>query len=161
MRRLIIYVLFALLTFSIGIGSNSLINSRSKSAERISERDNIYEAVFRYEMAQHNSSVGRTVYFLSYGDDKIPSDKFLQRFRVSNISVKTSADPFLNTGGQFFGENALTELALYLTEVKWLSDSEVVVGGSCRGNWGYLYSYLFRVRREGDKWVIVEVKSIT
>ena len=170
MKRLLIGLLAALLTFYLGIITSNLhllwLSSRwSESVQdRQTERDNIYEAVFRYQMQLHQADTGRTVYFLACSDNN-PSDEFMNRFRgttddLRRISQVTATHRSLNMHSTLI--NWRDELILRVGDVRWLSDTEVVVGGTIR-QW-YIHreeAYLYRLVREADRWRVVETELLT
>ena len=79
--------------FLIPNSSNPLLNTH----DRFGEMDDIREAVFRYQF-KHIGSGWVKVYFLSFGRDKSPSDKFMKRFKGHKPSVKKESQSIFKDG---------------------------------------------------------------
>lgn len=128
------------------------------TATRLSQEDDIREAVFRYEF-RHNSSIqGQRagVYCVSVGEKNAdPSDRFMQRFTGFKPPVRKASDcsthPYNGVVEKKTGKRGLL---FRVRSIKWLSDIEVqVVGGyfedglSASGN-------TYTVVRTRDKWMV-------
>ncbi len=107
--------------------------SFATDAARLSQEDNIREAVFRYQF-DHNASGQQkraTVYCLSVGEKHTdPSDEFMKRFADHKPPVrKVSAcqtDPYK---GVIDKRTGTPGLVFRVTGIRWISDNEVEASG--------------------------------
>jgi hypothetical protein len=133
-----------------------------KSA-RVSQENDIREAVFRYQF-RHNSSIqGQKagVYCLSVGEKNAdPPDDFMKRFAAFKPAVQKasdcSTDPYRGVAEKRTGRRGVV---FRVRSIKWVSETEVeVVGGyfedglSASGN-------TYAVIKTQGKWTVSKAKT--
>ncbi len=122
------------------------------------QEDEIRETVFRYQF-DHNASGQQKrakAYFLSICDkDRDPSDEFMKRFAGYKPPVrKASACRTNATNGVVDKRTGEQGLLFRVTGIKWISDTEVQVGG------GYYEAGLsasgntYTVKKANRKWKV-------
>lgn len=116
---------------------------------RSTEEDRIAEALFRHLLQEHQ---GLKVYFLSReGVD--PNDDFMRRFQ-GEVPVKKKES--LSTHGQYRRildkETGATAGIVSVGSIKWISDSEVEIGGGFYD--GEVIEYRYRMRHTNAGWII-------
>jgi hypothetical protein len=148
--------LFLILAFtSFGIAAD---------ATRQNQVDDIYAAVFTWQF-EHNGSgqqQSAKVYFIGVGEKASdPSDAFMRRFADHKPPVrKASASHYVEHKGILDKKTGEQGLAFRATSIKWISDTEVEVGGgyyeaelSSSGN-------IYTVKKEHGKWKVSKDKML-
>lgn len=130
------------------------------------KEDDIRETVFRYQF-EHNASglqQNAKVYFLSLGslgETKDPSDEFMKRFRGHKPAVKkvsqSTVSVFEGVKDEDTGEQGLI---FRVTRIEWKNDVEVEVQGGYYESGLSASGNIYRVRREGGKWVVKEDRML-
>lgn len=165
MLILLLTLVLSLGAFGLPKQSNFLLHtsaqSQSGSGLQPAEEDNIREAVFRYQF-KHNASgqqQNAKAYFLSLGKDKDPGDQFMERFKNHKPPVKKASQGITNNGVRD-KETGERGLIFGVTSIKQINEDEVEVNGgyyeaglSASGN-------VYRVKREGDRWVVKEDRTL-
>jgi hypothetical protein len=140
--------------------------------------DDIREAVFRYQF-EHNASEQQQsakAYFLSLSNDLLPGspmpgpipakgrdpdDAFVKRFQGHKPPVKkisqSTISPFEGVKDRETGEEGLI---FWVTHIRWKKDTEVEVDGGYYEGGRSSSINLYRVVREGDRWVVKEDRLI-
>jgi hypothetical protein len=114
------------------------------------------EAVFRYQLDLYTGPSAPVVFFLSAGEggeERDPSDEFMQRFVGHRLVVKKLSEcMFANRVKDI--ETGADGVILYIDEIKWINRREVEVDArwyvgplSARGE-------LYHVAYEGRRWIV-------
>ena len=125
----------------------------------------VTEAVFRHLLRPRRDEL---VYFLSVGgpEDHDPDDTFMQRFAghrppakpVSEATLAAPAHRWQSMPGRVIDRRTgQPGLILRVSGLTWLSESEARVEASTFAHGLAARGSLYRVVREGDRWVIGEV----
>lgn len=136
--------------------------STATDGDRISQENNVREAVFRYQF-QHNSSVQgqrAAVYCLSIGEKNTdPSDDFMKRFAGFKPPVRKASDCSTDAyRGVMEKSTGKRGLVFRVKAIKWTSDTEAEVVG------GYFEDGLsasgdtYTVKRQHGTWKVVRSK---
>ena len=116
---------------------------------RSAEEDRVAEALFRHLLQEHQ---GLRVYFLSR-DGADPSDDFMRRFQGERPLVKKNS---LSVRGKYRSildkESGAIAGIVSVGAVKWISDSEVEVGGAFYD--GEVIEYRYRMARTNIGWIV-------
>jgi hypothetical protein len=116
---------------------------------RSAEEDRVAEALFRHLLQEHQ---GLRVYFLSR-DGADPSDDFMRRFQGERPLVKKNS---LSVRGKYRSildkESGAIAGIVSVGPVKWISDSEVEVGGAFYD--GEVIEYRYRMGRTNIGWIV-------
>jgi hypothetical protein len=116
---------------------------------RSAEEDRVAEALFRHLLQEHQ---GLRVYFLSR-DGADPSDDFMRRFQGERPLVKKNS---LSVRGKYRSildkESGAIAGIVSVGAVKWISDSEVEVGGAFYD--GEVIEYRYRMGRTNIGWIV-------
>jgi hypothetical protein len=157
MIRHILTALVAVLVFC-GCSSNREV------ATRLSEEDEIREAVFRYQFEFNASGLGQAAnaYFLNVEGNKDPSAQLLERFGGHRPPVKPVSASMLQPGtAQVLDrESGLPSLIFGITEIRWLSDDEVEVDGGYEEASESGTGNTYRVVKEAGRWEVVECQML-
>jgi hypothetical protein len=137
--------------------------SFATDAARLSQEDNIREAVFRYQF-DHNASGQQkraTVYCLSVGEKHVgekhtdPFDEFMKRFADHKPPVRKRSECDVDPlNGVIDKRTGKPGLVFRVTSITWISDTEVEVAG------GYYEAGLsssgntYTVTRQHGKWKV-------
>jgi len=133
-------------------------------ATRLSEEDQIREAVFRYQFEFNASGLGTSAnaYFLCVEGGGDPSPELLQQFRRHRPTVKPASASALQPGTAQVvdSDSGLPSLLFLIRQIRQLgTDSAEVEGGyeeaseSGSGN-------VFRLERRDGRWQVVEARML-
>jgi hypothetical protein len=113
------------------------------------EQDRVAEALIRHLLQEHQ---GLRVYFLSR-DGADPSDDFMRRFQGERPVIKKRS---LSVRGKYRSildkESGAIAAIVSVGSVKWISDSEVEVGGGFYD--GEVIEYRYRMVRSNVGWSV-------
>jgi hypothetical protein len=140
---------------SVSPEPTALEKQKLTGEERKYQEDDIYEAVFRWQLQQYESIRNKNikVYFFSLGNDD-PSFSFLKRFADHDPPILRGSDAntFPVVVDKITGEKGAM---FFISSIQWISDAEVrVKGGVSIANLnGYGGDY--KVVKEKGKWTVV------
>ncbi|MHC4200916.1 MAG: hypothetical protein ACYSU0_13065 [Planctomycetota bacterium] len=122
--------------------------------------DDIREAVFRWQFAHNASALQQKAkaYYLSFGGGQDPGDAFIERFGSHVPPVKKLSQCETGGRGSQVKDRGTGERGLIfrVTKIVWRSGTEVeVTGGYCEANMSGS-TIIWRVVREGGRWVVKE-----
>ena len=119
------------------------------------EQDRVAEALFRHLVQEHQ---GLRVYFLSR-DGADPSDDFMQRFQGERPVIKKRS---LSVRGKYRSildkESGANAGIVSVGSVKWISDSEVEVGGGFYD--GEIIECRYRMARTNIGWIVISKEFV-
>jgi hypothetical protein len=126
---------------------------------RVKAEDDIREATFLYQF-QHLTTqqvANAKFHCLVYGDKEAgPSDQFLKRFAGHQPPIKNAALVY-GSGDGYFTKGSHDRVLLFrVTHIKWVTDSEVEVGGGCLDGSSTDSPHIYSLRKEKDKWVVTK-----
>ena len=133
------------------------------SASGIASRDDIREAVFRYQFVHDwPLEFPAEFYFLAIEGrsritDRDPDDDFMRRFaghQPPALKVSEVADDYLN--GVTHKDTGGRGLIFRVTEITWVTGSEVTVEGSMYYNGVAAAGHQYRVVLDNGVWTVVE-----
>ena len=156
MKQKVLYLGIGLITFmTLILGGLWLEHRAYRQApphpvvSRSAEEDRVAEALFRHLLREHQ---GLRVYFLSR-DGADPSDDFMRRFQGETPLVKKNS---LSVRGKYRSildkESGAIAGIVSVGSVKWISDSEVEVGGGFYD--GEVIEYRYRMARTNIGWIV-------
>jgi hypothetical protein len=157
MKQKFLHLGVGLFTLLIGLVLAGLWSERGRFQQgpsypvvsRSTEEDRIAEALFRHLLQEHQ---GLKVCFLSR-DGADPSDDFLRRFQ-GEVPVKKKGS--LRTRGRYRQildkETGAISGIVSVGPIKWISDSEVEVGGGFYD--GEVIEYRYRMCHTSLGWII-------
>jgi hypothetical protein len=162
--------IIALFALSVVIFSYARVNifspgrvsvlTQSEDQDRDMDKQDIREAVFRYQF-NHNASgqqQNAKVYFLSLDQDKDPSNEFMERFKGTEPPVKKASQASKSAGGVVDKETGERGLLFRITSIKRLGENEVEVEGGYFEAGQSASRNVYRVKHENGKWVVKEEK---
>lgn len=165
MKRLIVGLAVFCFAFGTGLltnvalfGNDTACCSMPIEKARVRWQEKINEAVFRYQIG-HFTPVETAVYYLSVANDSDPGAETIASLKNSKLPVRrlSELDTYPTTFSCYYCPDSETEFILRVGSVRWLSEDEVIVGGSLRRWRGNVdQAYLFRVVRERMIWVVKE-----
>ena len=134
------------------------------SASGIASRDDIREAVFRYQFEHFWSFIPPPeFYFLSIEgrsrySDKDPDDAFMSRFnghqpKVVKVSQVAAEVVMAGITHKVTGERGLI---FRVTEITWVTGGEVMVEGEIYGSGVSREGHEYRVVLDNGKWTVIE-----
>ncbi len=120
----------------------------------VAEEQDIYEAVFRYRMAQTGDK-GTCFLSINGGD---PSDDFLARFRdYKSLTAKKASGIYVDRQFPHTLRDKVTGEAtgvLFVGQLRWIppDKAEVLGGSQCGGL--CLNSGIYRVAKKNGRWIV-------
>jgi hypothetical protein len=156
MKQKVLYLGIGLFTFVTLILSGLWLERRAyrqapsyPEVSRSAEEDRVAEVLFRHLLQEHQ---GLRVYFLSR-DGADPSDDFMRRFQGKKPLIKKKS---LSVRGKYRNihdkESGAIAGIVSVGPVKWISDSEVEIGGSFYD--GEVIEYRYRMARTNIGWIV-------
>ena len=118
---------------------------------RKTQEDDIRESVFRYQFDHNTSKLQKTAkaYYLTVGGKVLdPSDEFMKRFAGHTPPVRKLSE--WRKGGE--------GLSFRIMSMRWVSDTEVRVGGGCGDEVGTGSCNTFTVKRDSGGWKVATDK---
>lgn len=166
MKHLVIHLTIALATFAVGTTTQALFPSPSDSQikageaaikSRAEEEAEIIEVVFRRQIWQSPNAPTK-FYYLSCYNYADPSDQIMARL-ASNTTVpilKLSALPldpdYRNNPWKVF---------IRVGSIRWISENEVVVGGSYRDDSNGAKAYIYHLIQKNGVWQVKLSETIS
>jgi hypothetical protein len=165
MRNFILRLVIALATFMIGTSATALFNSFRHSSSttrnavsRQAEETNIMRTIFRHQIEQ-DSNLERNSYYLSCYNYSDPPTKVTTYLLAQGLPARTLSQlPYSSS------KPGTATLFLRVGSINWLSDKEVVAGGSLRSSaWSTCETraYLYHLVREDGGWKITATETIS
>lgn len=156
MKQKVLYLGIGLITFMTLILGGLRLEQRAYRrasahpvVSRSAEEDRVAEALIRHQLQEHQ---GLRVYFVSR-DGADPSDDFMRRFPGETPLVKKNS---LSVRGKYRSildkESGAIAGIVSVGSVKWISDSEVEVGGGFYD--GEVIEYRYRMARTNFGWIV-------
>jgi hypothetical protein len=131
-----------------------------KSSSQEVERENIAEAVFRYQLDHCHLGNMKQVFFLSLGIDTDPDEAFMKRFVKSGHTVKKFSQSSYEKGLVTDKTTGERGVRLLVTEVELSNNSQAKVKGACYSALGSISDQMYLVARENNEWVVKSAKNI-
>lgn len=147
--------LVALLT-AAGFGLLST-NPITVGGERAAEEMDVREAVLRYQF-QHNASAQQAsaqVFCITVANADA-GDNFLARFASHGVPVRKASACKIDGNGVFDPATNAKGLQLNVDTVTWVAGDEATVSGGYYEASLSASSNLYRVKKTGEGWVVVE-----
>jgi len=146
-----LFLLFAFASFSLAADN-----------QRLSQEDDIREAVFRYQF-EHNASAQQTnskVYFLGVaGKSGDPSEELIKRLAGHKPPVrKASASHYVKGKGILDKKTGEQGLAFSINSIKWVSDSEVEADGGYYEAEKSSSANVYTLKKQNGKWHVTKNK---
>src|ERR1700687_589890 len=142
MRRLLLIVprlACACLTFKIGVMAYYVIFGYGTAyfipieKARARGEEDIAQTVFRYQIEHFTPGAARSIYYLSCHNDSDPEGLTMEEMADDNLPVRRLSEIRLYSDfGCYSCPDGKVEFILRSGSVRWLSDNEVLVGGSLR-----------------------------
>lgn len=141
----------------------------SAPAPRQVQNDDIREVVFRYQL-EHRSFAQREkppIYFFAVADKEVlderhglipgdglndPTDDLMRRFKSHKPPIKKNTVLQNRRSG-----DSNPGVRLRITEIKWISDTEVEVKGGHDDAWSSSWSN-FTVKKENGEWKVIKAE---
>lgn len=142
------------LSCAIADASLVFLSARPVKSLTAAELDDIRETVFRYQF-QHNASGQQQLahaYFLSVEDGKDPNDKFMERFKDHQPTVKKNSQAkgaFKKEGGSLDG------LMFHIQAIKQIGPNRVEVAGGYYESGLSASGNIYTVKRVTNKWIVI------
>ena len=164
MKRLMIGVLVALLTFVTGLFVTGLIHPSgfrdcvvAFADEYPAVENDIALAVFRHQIEHLRPETKAPTYYLSHSNDNDPDEAILNALDEQGFSVRPISQ--LRMGFRHYGcpysPELGSEIILRVGTIRWVDANTVLVGGSCRRWYGNAdTAYLYSLVRQGSGWVV-------
>ena len=164
MKQLIVRFIVALFTFALGTSAtvvSTALSSRqsssdAKSVSRLSEETAIASIVLN-QLAQ-DSMVATSNYYVSSYNYSDPSTEVMTSLNQTGVHAEPLSQIQYESASYY-----IQPVFLRVGRITWLSDHEVLVGGSLRdGHWNRdSRAYLFRLEREHGNWRITTAETIS
>ena len=124
---------------------------------RSGERDEIIEAVFRYQIEHHSPARGYRVYYLAVGGGRLlpPADRFMRRFGGHLLPVKK----FVRSAYEPVRLEAEGGIVLGVGSIERVGKRKVKVYGYSFTRFSEGLNWIFDLRREGRVWVVTDVAN--
>ena len=175
MRRIAVRILVALLTFSMGLflfaiwqgaghgPSDRVVNLPAKETKSAAETE-IAKTVFRFSIQQLFSDAESPTYFLGQHEDRDATEEVVVSLQREGLPVRRLSQLGMNRGVIFdcyYCPQATAEFILRIGRIRWVSDTEVFVGSSCR-RWSLNAdrAYLYHMVLEDNRWVIKDYELL-
>lgn len=147
------------------------------TAPRSAQEDDIREAVFRYQFGKNSSGQQQNagVYCLeilprdlskepmdsNYNVQPLdPGEAFMKRFAGNKPAVKKGSECSQSFDGVKDKAMGASGLVFRVENIRWLKDAEVEVGGGYFEGGASGSGNVFKVAREGNKWVVKEDRML-
>jgi hypothetical protein len=168
MRRLTFGLASAFITFVIGISfSTFLFRHQTPQVKRLENygarpaEDKIVEAVLRYQIQHYSAEVKQPTYFLSYGNDNDPSAEIMARLQEDYLHVNGLSQLSHNTNRYYYRGEDEQELIIRVGNIKWISPTEILVGGSYRSRGNIVDAYIYHVVLDNNQWIVKDSELIS
>ena len=166
MKHLVIHLAIALATFAVGTTAQRLLPSHSDSEtkagelvikSRAEEEAAITELVFRQQL-QQDTNAPTKLYYLSCYNYTDPSDQIIAR-----LASKTAAPVRRLSELQLLSNYRNNPWVVFVRvgRIRWISENEVVVGGSYRDDGNVTKAYVFHLARENGVWRVTLSETIS
>jgi hypothetical protein len=156
MRRLLIALMVTLVL--CGCSSSPHVSTQ------LSEEDQIWETVFRYQFDYNASGLGKAanVYFLSVEGYNDPSPVLLKQFDGHLPPVKPVSASVLEPGtAQVLDrDSGLPGLIFWIEEIRWLSDDKVEVEGGYEEASESGSRNVYQLWKDDGCWEVVEAQML-
>ena len=166
MKHLVIHLTIALAMFMIGTTANTLFSlhsdSRIKQGElvtktRAEEESEITQAVFRHQI-RDASGFSLNIYYLYCYNYADPADQIMaQLASATTMRVRRLSELPLND----YVYSGQERIFLRVGSIRWISENEVIVGGSYRNGWNTAQAYVYRVVRDKGVWRVMSSETIS
>jgi hypothetical protein len=169
MKRFITHLVIALATFMVGVSATTLFPAfnhtpESKLSERAAvrfvEEAEITGTVFRQQMEPEANPELKT-YYLSCHNYSDPPEEVMTYLVKNGLPVKALSQ----AQNYSYRPNAAGRVFIRVGSVKWVSDTEVVVGGSVRDDTAWsnhdTRTYIYRLVRGDKGWKVISTETIS
>ena len=169
MKHFMIHLAIALATFVMGASATTLfptfnrtpeLKSSEGAAARLAEEVEITGIVFRQQI-EPESTPGLKTYYLSCHNYSDPPDEVMTYLVKNGLPVKALSQ----VQNHSYSPNVTGRVFIRVGSVKWVSDTEVVVGASFRndGAWSNhdTRAYIYRLIRGDGGWRIISAETIS
>ncbi len=119
---------------------------------RVPQEDAIRESVFRYQFDHNTSKLAKTAkaYYLTMGEKLWdPPDEFMKRFTGHTPPVRKFSEWHKGSDG----------LSFRISNMRWVSDTEVRVAGGCSDEVGTGSCNTYTVKKGAEGWKVVTDKK--
>ena len=127
-----------------------------------SREDDVREAVFRWQIAQHDSGqqTEPRIFFLQVGEkDGDPTDEFIKRFADIKPPVQKGSDCSVSVStGALDKKTGKRGLIFRVRSIVWKSDTEAEVKGGYYEGGRSASGNTFTLKKEKDKWKVTNDK---
>ena len=163
MRRLAIHLAIALATFMIGttttlpFHSQPEVKSLKDTMHRASVDEELIKRVFQLEIEQPSTFLPKTYYLSCYNYDD-PSEKVMAYLSSRNLSLRVRRLSELDRDDDTY---LRVRVFVRVGSINWISDTEVIVGGSYAVNPDNTKAHIYHFVREAGWWRLVSSETIT
>lgn len=130
----------------------------------LSEEDQIREAVFRYQFEFNASGLGKSAnaYYLGLGHGEDPAPALLSRFKghTPPVRPRSASEIEPGTAQVVDKETKLPGIAFKITDIRWISDTEVEVDGGYDEASESAAGSTYHVVKETGKWRVVDSQML-
>jgi hypothetical protein len=155
MRRRILLVAVALLTFASGVAAAALWYLHRPPFFRAADESNIAEIVFRQSIKDEEQEVGSSGIFCLSRDENIdPSDEFMRRFAYYGTRVRKLSQCEKTGYGVTDRETGRRGVSIEIQRLTWINRNEVkVIVNHYSWGWGQA-GFACHVIREHGSWAV-------
>ncbi len=129
---------------------------------RQSREDDVREAVFRWQIAQHDSGqqIEPRIFFLQVGEkDGDPTDEFIKRFADIKPPVQKGSECRVSVStGALDKKTGKRGLIFRVRSIVWKSDTEVEVKGGYYEGGRSASGNTYTLKKEKEKWKVTNDK---
>jgi hypothetical protein len=162
MKKFALRLAVGLLAFAAGVTSSAILvlphtheRPPLPGVTAQSVEDEIRGAVFRHQIQARSDGPG-TAYFLSSYNFADPPDSVMKYLTANQLTVRRLSEI---TNWDWPNPNS-ARVFVRTGKLRWLSEDEVLVGGSCR-IWSHLEeAYIYKVILEDGHWKVKSSEAI-